>query len=141
MKFLKSCHYFDPEFILCYIFMIFGIFIIGYGIYTYSIDSERVDAAYTAMNNGNYLYAKEQFEEILEIQTTRKGFSSPNIEERAMNGLNTANTLYHYTTALEYYTDENWAESLYHFAEVLDYKDSRALFQQCLNNCINNAPG
>ena len=120
---------------------------IEYALYTYAIDTKELNHAYTAMTNGNYTWAMEQFQYILDTQESRGYlFESNKVTRKAREGLDTASTLYHYNSALEYYADENWEEAIYHFGQVIDYRDSLALLHKCLDGYamtyyIEDAPG
>jgi hypothetical protein len=119
----------------------------GYCIYTYQSDSNELDKAYTAMDNGNYIWAMEQFQYVLDKQEERGYlFKSDKIAQKATAGLNSATIIYHYNSALEYYADEQWMDAIYHLSQVIDYRDSLALFQKCLDGYAmtyynDHAPG
>lgn len=120
---------------------------IGYSVHIYQADVKELDKAYVAMNNGNYAWAMEQFQYVLDKQEERgRLWESGKIIRSATTGLESATTIYHYNSALEYYADENWVDAIYHFGQVIDYRDSFALWRKCLDAYTmtyynENAPG
>ena len=108
--------------------------ILGYTLYVAQVDTNAINRAYDTMNRGNYTSAIEQFQAILDKQKEYGTmFESHKIIREAKEGLESASTLYHYNSGLEFYAKEQYMDALYHFGQVIDYRDSFELFQQCLD--------
>ena len=111
---------------------VFSIF--GYVLYIAQADTNAINRAYDTMNSGNYTSAIEQFQAILDKQKEYGTmFESHKIVREAKEGLESASTLYHYNSGLEFYAKEQYMDALYHFGQVIDYRDSFELFQKCLD--------
>ena len=111
---------------------VFSIF--GYVLYIAQVDTNAINRAYDTMNSGNYTSAIEQFQAILDKQKEYGTmFESHKIVREAKEGLESASTLYHYNSGLEFYVKEQYMDALYHFGQVIDYRDSFELFQKCLD--------